>query len=258
MMRKGCYDCLVCNLAMIISQYFGVDKQTAQMQARTLKKMIFCLRTPLGDSKNYYQHSTLTPIHGTGQGSCASPATWLLVSSTLMDCLAELSGGMKMEDVLDPEDLHSIEQWIDGFVNDTSLFANIQNQENKNDIILLHQQLSSNMKMWKELLEASEGKLELLKCFYYILSWKFEDNGNPSPTTIEEQQLLCPQTTISNITDGSIIPIQQRDINESHPTLGCEKTMIDNDAAQIKRLKMKSNNIGLSIKNTKQNHNQAT
>jgi hypothetical protein len=40
---------------------------------------------------------------------------------------------------------------------------------------------------WKELLEASGGKLELTKYFYYILTWKLDGKGNPVPTTIAEQ-----------------------------------------------------------------------
>jgi hypothetical protein len=71
---KSCYDRIICNLAMIISQYFGVTPNTASIQAQTLKKMKYRLRTALGDSSQTYQHSNETPIHGTGQGSCASPA----------------------------------------------------------------------------------------------------------------------------------------------------------------------------------------
>jgi hypothetical protein len=60
------------------------------MQAETLQKMLFRIRTAIGDSKKSYSNSSKTPIHGTGQGSCASPAIWLLVSSLLMDCLYQL------------------------------------------------------------------------------------------------------------------------------------------------------------------------
>jgi hypothetical protein len=44
------------------------------------------------------------------------------------------------------------------------------------------------MLFWKELLEASGGKLELPKCFYYILAWKFDLKGNPLPVMISEQK----------------------------------------------------------------------
>jgi hypothetical protein len=119
---------------MIISQYFGVTPNTASIQAQTLKKMKYRLRTALGDSSQTYQHSNETPIHGTGQGNCASLAIWLLISSILMDCLSELGGGMTMVDV---STNNSIQQWIDGFVDDTSLFANLLNKTTTDNVQIL-------------------------------------------------------------------------------------------------------------------------
>jgi hypothetical protein len=117
------------------------------------------------------RHSPNTPIHGTGQGSCSSTSICLMISSILMDCLSELSGGMTIIDVIDEI---TIQQWIDGFVDDTSLFANILTSDNDSNTYNLIQQLKKDMIYWKELLEASGGKLELTKCFYYILSLKFD------------------------------------------------------------------------------------
>ena len=145
---------------MITSQYFGVSSQTASVQAKTLHKMRYRLRTAIGSSKKIYKHSSSTPIHGTGQGSCSSPSIWLMISSILMDCLSELSGGMTMIDVIDE---NSIQQWIDGFVDDTSLFSNILSSTDDSNIHQLIQQLKQDMIYWKELLESSGGKLELTK-----------------------------------------------------------------------------------------------
>jgi hypothetical protein len=39
-----------------------------------------------------------------------------------MNCLSEIGGGMTMQDV---EGNNSIQQWIDGFVNDTSYYSQI-------------------------------------------------------------------------------------------------------------------------------------
>jgi hypothetical protein len=98
---KSCYNRIICNLAMIISQYYGLSPLTVNAQGQTLKHMKYRLRTALGDSKKLYYHSKNSPIHGMGQGSCASPALWLLISSTLMNCLAELASGMTMTDAVD-------------------------------------------------------------------------------------------------------------------------------------------------------------
>jgi hypothetical protein len=56
---KSRYDRIICNFAMIISQYFGLSSTTTAVQAKTLRKMKYRLRTALGDSANSYQHSTI-------------------------------------------------------------------------------------------------------------------------------------------------------------------------------------------------------
>lgn len=46
----SCYDRIICNLAMMVSQHFGVTREAASMQAETLENMIFRIRTAIGDS----------------------------------------------------------------------------------------------------------------------------------------------------------------------------------------------------------------
>jgi hypothetical protein len=240
---KSCYDRIICNLAMMISQHYGGSKEAASMQAATLQKMLFRIRTAIGDSKQSYTHSSATPIHGTGQGSCASPAIWLLVSSLLMDCLFQLGHGMTIKDVFGKQ---TLKQLIDGFVDDTSLFTNLLNTIiESNDIKELTSRLRHDMIAWKELLEASGGKLELTKCFYYILTWKFDSKGNPIPTTIGDQRQLADQINIPEPSTNSIVQIQQKEVDEAHKTLGCYKCIIRNEQAEIGYLKSRSDALAL-------------
>jgi hypothetical protein len=105
--------------SVIILQYILESKQKHQNTSNNIKKNAISTKMALGNSKKYYCHSHETPVHRMGKGSCSSPAIWLLVSSILMDCLQELAGGMEMTN---PDDKTKIQQWIDGFVDDTSLF----------------------------------------------------------------------------------------------------------------------------------------
>jgi hypothetical protein len=43
--------------------------------------------------------------------------------------------------------------------------------------------------MWECLLHTAGGELELIECFHYILSWKWDKIGNTIPQTINEQQI---------------------------------------------------------------------
>jgi hypothetical protein len=237
---KACYDRIICNLAMLISQYYGMPQHACKTQAKTIEQMKFYIRTAIGISDESYQHTTETPIHGSGQGSCASPTLWLLISSLLMRILESRAKGMTMQDII--KDNKEIISAIDGFVDDTSLFTNL----------LLHltdpQQEIDNLQqatqIWSELLEASGGKLELSKCFYYALIWTFNKDGDPIPTTIDEQQAMgIKQIKIVDRATGQVHPIAQKECEEPHKTLGVHKNIIGKDAKQYNELLTKSNNM---------------
>jgi hypothetical protein len=106
---------------MMISRYNGVTRNFCNIHSHTLKNTKYRLRTALGESREFYQHNKDTPIHGTGQGSCASPALWLLLSSLLMILLKAHGNGMEMSDV---SAIHNtVKETIKDFVDDTFIFT---------------------------------------------------------------------------------------------------------------------------------------
>jgi hypothetical protein len=159
---KSCYYRIICNLAMRISQYYGINAKTSLTQGKTLQKMRFRLQTALREPKRYYQHTETTPIHGTVQGSCSSPVIWLLTGSILMDCLSELVGGMTIANI----DSSELQNWIDGFVDDMFLIVNLlKTDKDPNVVAILHKKLREDTIILQDLLEASGGNLQLEKCF---------------------------------------------------------------------------------------------
>lgn len=99
-----------------------------------------------------------------------------------MDCYSQKANGMILRPI--GKDQQSTHQWIEGFVDDTSLFCN-DNEGNKN-IQKLINHLQADANLWANLLAATGGNLELQKCFYYILAWKFDDKGFGHPVPAEE------------------------------------------------------------------------
>ena len=120
---KACYDRIICNFAKLVSQYCGMPMSACKMQSKTLEQMVFQIRTAIGISTNNYQHTIETPLHGSGQGSCASPTLWLLISSIIMRQLESHATGMTIVPINKKD--ASILSIIDGFVDDTSIFTNI-------------------------------------------------------------------------------------------------------------------------------------
>jgi hypothetical protein len=222
----------------------------ASLHATTLRKMKYRLRTALGESTTTYQHTAMTPIHG----SCASPAIWLLISSILLDCLSDLGGDMTLQNV---NNGFSIQQWIDGFVDDTSLFTNIIHDSDNHNTTRLCHPLTLDMTIWNELLEASGGKLELSKCFYYILSWKFDNEGNGVPLTIAEQKQQQAAPIQIKTNNNTTVTITQKEVNQAHKTLGCFKAIDGKESAQIKFFHDKSRQFGRKLYNASLTRKQA-
>jgi hypothetical protein len=94
---------------------------------------------------------------------------------------------------------------------------------------------------WAGLLEATGGKLELSKCFYYLLSWKWDKKGNPSPQTIQEQSNNNIRIRLYHDTNNTT-DLVQNEISKSHKTLGTFNTIQEGkDTDHYKYLLDKSN-----------------
>jgi hypothetical protein len=151
-----------------------------------------------------------------------------------MDLLSKNAHGIKMYDIT-----HStkyIQQWIEGFVEDTSIFKNLEYGDE--NISLLKQKIEHDGQLWAKFLHISGGALELPKCFFYILSWKWDKWGNPSPQTNQEQQIPNPTLQIDTINDNN--KITQKEAETSHKTLGTYKCLFGTEQDHFKHLSTKS------------------
>lgn len=81
----------------------------------------------------------------------------------------------------------------------------------------LAETLTTVAQWWEQLLHASGAKLELSKCFYYIISWKFDEEGRPAlrkPSEMDHQVKIIDHST------GQMETIEQRNCTTPHETLG--------------------------------------
>ena len=124
--------------------------------------MQFHIKTALGILKESYTDTNITPLHGSGQGSGSASSLWLFISSTIMSIYQQLATGMIMTNA---DITKLIKNWIDGNVDDTSIFSSIEETEGIPDTTNIAQQLQEDAKIWERLLAATGGKLELSKCF---------------------------------------------------------------------------------------------
>jgi hypothetical protein len=104
------------------------------------------------------------------------------------------------------------------------------------------QQLEHDGSIWAGLLEASGGKLEMLKCFYYILTWSWDEKGDAKPQS-NTQQSSHPEISLNDDNTNPIY-LTKKDVSESHKTLGAWKCIDGNESDHIQQLERKSTNLG--------------
>ncbi|KAI2503122.1 hypothetical protein MHU86_11313 [Fragilaria crotonensis] len=146
----SCYDRIIPNVAMIVSQKYGVHPQVTATNATTLEAAEYRIRTDMGLSPTGYRHSQQNPIYGTGQGSGNSPAIWCFLSSTLYDCYDKQAAKAIY---CTPSGTNNIEVGMIGFVDDsngqTNCFLSDKTDQTSDDA--LHQ-MQLNAQTWSDLL----------------------------------------------------------------------------------------------------------
>jgi hypothetical protein len=79
--------------------------------------------------------------------------------------------------------------------------------------------------MWEGLLSATGGELQLSKCFYYVLSWKWDKYGRPSPQNKLEQQIttLILKMTTHNTSEEITKKMPQKSQDFRHSQMNSRK-----------------------------------
>jgi hypothetical protein len=75
----SCYDRILVNVASICSRRVGMPQSVVFVNATTLEKAKYHLKTNLGGSDSCYTHCLEYPTFGTGQGLGNSPAIWCFI-----------------------------------------------------------------------------------------------------------------------------------------------------------------------------------
>ena len=176
---KSCYDRIPCFLANVASRKYGMSAKVCIVQGKTLREAKYYLKTKFKLTDEYVSHTLEMPWFGTGQGSGNSPMYWLVISSTLFDIYEKhASGGAVYQS---PDRSMSMKLLQLGFVDDV-MNRTAQSWETANPEESLKQlikEASKDSQLWHDLLEASNQTLELKKCNYHFIHYKFAESGAP-------------------------------------------------------------------------------
>jgi hypothetical protein len=234
----ACYDRIIPNLAMLVSRRFGVAKSATQSNGYTLLKANYHIRTELGLSDSSYSHTSDMPIYGTGQGSGNSPMIWCFLSSILYDCY-ELK--TYPAQYCNPDWTNKCHISMIGFVDDSNGQVNsFYETENPTTLQSLVHKARKNAIEWSNLLSATGGALELSKCSYHVMYWKFSIQGAPVLSNIQSE--ITP-LQVPDVLNDTLHTLEFLPPSVAHKTLGHYKEPVGLQKQQFRQLKEKSDRI---------------
>jgi hypothetical protein len=212
---KACFDREVMSFVLTCYQSNEAPLGPLRMWEQVLHNIVHQVKTGFGISKQSYSFSEDSPIHGPGQGSKGGPASCSTKTSILIDCMATLGHGLQFSDPSQQLSYTStVQMFVDDASNGTNTFLTwLHEPPPLNEVATLTQQDSQT---WERLLWTSGGLLNLSKCAFYIMAWKFDAKGHPSYNPKSDTPPL--RLTCGNKAGAAAVNIL--DFDETHKYLG--------------------------------------
>jgi hypothetical protein len=237
---KSCFDRIVMTVASLCSQQLGMTVAACELFLETLRKMNYHIKTGAGISDESYCTDEFRTMHGPGQGGRGSPCIWLIISSVLMKCMEDKLDGTLLRNPYKHDNL--LLQRITGFVDAvTHWYSSTDKLDTTEDMI---DDLTIVAQWWEQLLHASGGKLELTKCFYYLVKWKFDKEGIPS---IIPQHKAAKTVQLIDSETHKTVDIECKSNYEAHKTLGVMESPAGDYKAEFERMQKKLRSFAQKI-----------
>ena len=172
----SCYDRILVNLVMVCARRMCMPVESVLAHSETLRQMKYTVKTVYVISEYYYCGTASHLLAGTGQGSEASPAVWLTICSVIINAYC-LAATRKMN-FIDPTGTIRSERSLDAIEDDTSVLGLTDYPGGKPmSALTMFKLLEKCAQTWQNILFASEGALELSKCYYYMIQWHWDAQG---------------------------------------------------------------------------------
>jgi hypothetical protein len=217
----ACYDRMIPSQCMMVTARAGVSEDAINLKLTALQRMKYRVKTAYGISSNFFTHNLRRRMLGLLQGSANAGAIWSLNWSTLFSVLDNRYPKARFPS---PRDHVYTERNGKGFVDDTALIIT----SSIDSINIVTARSEEKAQTWERLIHVSGGGLNLLKNFWYAISWKFRQNGQPTMRMIpDDPDLAIKMTQGNNRTDRC--PVTRVEVTEGQCTLGVRLAPIGSD-----------------------------
>jgi hypothetical protein len=186
----NCYDAVNHAAGSFALQAMRVPLNIIKCYLLSIQTMRFFLKTGFGLAKTSYGGTEETPYMGLTQGSGASPAAWTAISTLIVSAYKEKGYGGTF-----------VSAWSGIFlllaallyVDDTDLLHSPPSRNTTEAAFVTRVQLATYY--WAKLLQATGGNLKPPKCYWYLMSYQFNQGiATLKPLRdIKQHRLLIPQ-----------------------------------------------------------------
>ena len=228
----NCYDRVAHAIASMVFQAFGTPVSACESMLTAIQEMRFFLRTAFGDSDSAVGAKIHLKTQGLMQGNGAAPAGWAVVSIAIIKAHKEEGHGATFLCPIS-DYKHDVAGIL--YVDDTDLIhLNLSEDES---VDAAHAALQRAVYSWSDLLIASGGSLKPEKCFFYLISFKWDNKGKFS----YEKNHDNPNYALKvKLPDGSREKIQHLPADKELVTLGIPSCPTAASQASLSQMKAKS------------------
>ena len=217
----GCYDRIMPQNVSLYLLRLGVAIAAMTCVCRTFNETRHYVKTAYGLSSSTYEGTEKVPLFGAGQGTTGGPFFWLVVFSIMMEAFDPT---MKAMTFTSPCRTIRTERYGDAFVDDTKFgitadlhLGQVPTEDSTTlQVTYVLQELTRLSQHYEKLLYASGGALNILKCHWVLLAWRWVYGKAYLMTTTE-----CPGklflTSGSSTTPEEVLRL---DPGTSYRTLG--------------------------------------
>jgi len=237
---KGCFDRIIPSLAVLNCRRYGAPKEGCETLSNIWNHLEHKIKTAYGISVSSYSALPADYHAGAGQGSCLAPLIWNTLSTQILSIVEEVPHMVTLHHV---ENYQPVKTQSEAYVDDTSFMINAHDLITEDLDIQEHtlaQRLAKISQRAERTLFATGGALELSKCCWYALMWKFDSKGIAhSHTNLNSSHI--------ELTSGDNY-LQKTLVTKKHPeeavrTLGCYIAPNGSSKMQIEILLQKASHF---------------
>ena len=172
---SGCYDRILPPLAAIHLRALGLQKSIGVFLARLMFLSKRYVKTGHGISETNIGTTKKKVLHGIGQGNGGGPAMWIAHLTVMFSTLSAVCLGFVMNCVQTMKQVVTVGT---GYVDDVTLGLSLPKKQKQTEQ-KVRQNIKKMSQWWEKLLYITGGRLELSKCYWVPVTWKWSQ-GKPS------------------------------------------------------------------------------